>query len=74
VHHHRDRFCGRQGCDVIYQTMHALCISAGRVLGQRIVVETRVGAFGLLGTKTTTGAKPASTRPNHGRQAAGTPR
>lgn len=40
------------------QTMRALCIAAGKALGQAIVVENRVGASGMLGTKAMSSAKP----------------
>ncbi len=39
-------------------TMRALCGAAAKALGQAIVVENRVGASGMLGTKTMASAKP----------------
>ena len=40
------------------QSMRALCLVAGRVLGQSIAVENKVGASGMIGTKAMASAKP----------------
>ena len=39
-------------------TMRALCVAAGRHLGQPMVLENRAGASGMLGLKALTSAKP----------------
>lgn len=39
-------------------TMRALCVAAGRHLGQPVVLENRAGASGMLGLKAMVGAKP----------------
>src|SRR2546430_17507335 len=39
-------------------TMRALCIVAGKQLGQTLVVENRTGAAGMLGLKAMASAKP----------------
>jgi hypothetical protein len=39
-------------------TMRALCVAAGRHLGQSIVVENRAGAAGMLGLKAMASARP----------------
>jgi len=40
------------------QTMRALCLAAGRELGQSMVVENKVGAAGMIGLKALASAKP----------------
>jgi tripartite-type tricarboxylate transporter receptor subunit TctC len=40
------------------QTMRALCLAAGRELGQAMVVENKVGAAGMIGLKALASAKP----------------
>ncbi|MGE0312876.1 MAG: Bug family tripartite tricarboxylate transporter substrate binding protein [Lautropia sp.] len=40
------------------QTMRALCIGAGRALGQSVVVENKAGASGMLGLKAMASARP----------------
>ena len=39
-------------------TMRALCVAAGRQLGQPMVLENRAGASGMVGLKALAGAKP----------------
>jgi tripartite-type tricarboxylate transporter receptor subunit TctC len=39
-------------------TMRALCLAAGRHLGQPLVLENRAGASGMLGLKALAGARP----------------
>jgi tripartite-type tricarboxylate transporter receptor subunit TctC len=39
-------------------TMRALCVAAGKALGQTIVVENKTGASGMLGLKALASAKP----------------
>ena len=39
-------------------TMRALCMAAGKALGQTIIIENRAGASGMLGTKTLSTSKP----------------
>ncbi|GAP37667.1 Bug family tripartite tricarboxylate transporter substrate binding protein [Piscinibacter sakaiensis] len=39
-------------------TMRALCVAAGRALGQTVVVENRTGASGMLGLRAMASAKP----------------
>ena len=39
-------------------TMRALCVAAGRQLGQPVVLENRAGASGMLGLKAMASAKP----------------
>ena len=38
-------------------TMRALCMAAGKALGQTIIIENRAGASGMLGTKTLSTSK-----------------
>jgi len=40
------------------QTMRALCLAAGRELGQSMVVENKAGAAGMIGLKALASAKP----------------
>lgn len=40
------------------QTMRALCLAAGRELGQSVVVENKAGAAGMIGLKALASAKP----------------
>ena len=40
------------------QTMRALCLAAGRHLGQTVVVENKAGAAGMLGLKAMASARP----------------
>jgi tripartite-type tricarboxylate transporter receptor subunit TctC len=40
------------------QTMRALCLAAGRQLGQTVVVENKAGAAGMLGLKAMASARP----------------
>jgi tripartite-type tricarboxylate transporter receptor subunit TctC len=40
------------------QTMRALCLAAGRELGQSMVVDNKVGAAGMIGLKALASAKP----------------
>ena len=40
------------------QTMRALCLAAGRELGQSMVVENKAGAAGMIGLKALAAAKP----------------
>ena len=39
-------------------TMRSLCMAAGKVLGQTLIIENRAGASGMLGTKVLSTSKP----------------
>ena len=50
--------CPWPACGTADQTMRALCLAAGRELGQSMVVENKAGAAGMIGLKALASAKP----------------